>query len=114
MRNYKARPRKKSNYHFYYYPFINMTRHPQTPFVKEKYWDQWFDRIRELLSQTENINNYLSYIYKTIKKEGFEPTYRPRSLCHVDQPNCFPRANQLGTKLRKWITDGKLVHPSKR
>jgi hypothetical protein len=54
-----------------------MTRHSQTPFVKEKYWDQWFDRIRELLSQTEDINNYLSYIYKTIKKEGFEPTYRP-------------------------------------
>jgi uncharacterized protein (UPF0335 family) len=57
-----------------------MARNPQAVFVDEKTWEDWFERIQELLSQTKDINNYCSYIYKTIKEEGFEPTYYFRHL----------------------------------
>jgi hypothetical protein len=50
-----------------------MTRKPQTAFVRDEYWADWFGRIEELFNQTENIINYSSYIYKMMEKEGFKP-----------------------------------------
>ena len=47
-----------------------MSRKPRPP---EKYWEEWFGRIHELHSETGDIQNYASYIYKKLKKEGFKP-----------------------------------------